>query len=245
MNESINTGLIAYVEQDDQQVERLFELYKKMEETRSGEKLDEVSFFCCLYRACDEVDDRYARLKKSHLLDHYVRMSTTDAFDFTKRAAEHGCTDMYRFLAGKYRDGRGCIRNYEKAAECYLLSGNTQDAEKMKRLFRLEQSYDRAEELLNTDQFEQAFATIQSASFGDLPKAQYKLAELYEKGYRVKQNDDLALRWYRKAADGYDQQAVRRMIEVYRYGELGECVSDFQVFKYEARLKSFPDNRFQ
>ena len=148
------------------------------------------------------MDDRYARLKKSHLLDHYVRMSTTDAFDFTKRAAEHGCTDMYWFLAGKYRDGRGCIRSYEKAAECYLLSGNTQEAERMKRLFRLEQSYERAEELLNTDQFEQAFATIQRASFGDLPKAQYKLAVLYEKGYRIKQNDEMALRWYRKAADG-------------------------------------------
>ena len=108
----------------------------------------------------------------------------------------------------------------------------------MKRLLRMEQSYERAEELLNTDQFEQAIETILRVSIGGLPKAQYKLAVLFEKGYRIRQSDEMALRWYRKAADGYEQQAVRRMIEVYRYGELGESVSDFQVFKYEARLKS-------
>ena len=56
------------------------------------------------------------------------------------------------------------------------------------------------------------------AEAGD-PSAQEKLGKAYQDGDGIPQNDDLAWKWYRKAADQGDAAAENNLGIMYRLGE--------------------------
>ena len=199
--------------------------------------LDDVTYFCYIYRAAKFLGKSEYTVKKDQMIRERMMGSSIDSFDYTKRVAEHGCMEIYRYLAEKYRDGRGCVRDYSKAAECYTLAEMNRDAEQMKAFVRMEQSYLRAVELLETDNFEQALETIRLVSDQGLPAAKYKMGMLHEKGYRIRQSDKKAVAFYKEAAGQYDRQAIRRLVDIYRNGELGESKNASLAQKYETLLK--------
>ncbi|MDN2697396.1 tetratricopeptide repeat protein [Janthinobacterium sp. SUN073] len=68
------------------------------------------------------------------------------------------------------------------------------------------------------------------------PAGMRNLARAHELGLGVTQSDKLALVWYERAAWGGDLPAMRRMLDVYAKGELGQVVNAEDVAEWRAKL---------
>ena len=62
------------------------------------------------------------------------------------------------------------------------------------------------------------------------------LARAHEQGLGVKQSDKLALLWYERAAWSGDVPAMRRMIDVYVKGELGQQTNAEDAAEWRGKL---------
>ena len=62
------------------------------------------------------------------------------------------------------------------------------------------------------------------------------LARAHELGLGVKQSDKLALVWYERAGWSGDVPAMRRMVDVYVKGELGQQANAKEAAEWRAEL---------
>jgi TPR repeat protein len=63
------------------------------------------------------------------------------------------------------------------------------------------------------------------------------LAELYEFGRGVTQDNSMAILWYKRAADAGYALAARRLVAVYANGELGESVDQTRARMWSERAQ--------
>jgi len=72
-----------------------------------------------------------------------------------------------------------------------------------------------AEAAFETGDYGSAFNAYQRHADAGDPEAQFRLARLYEQGYGVKQDEEWAITWYRKAATGGHSGAAQRLDDIY------------------------------
>lgn len=82
----------------------------------------------------------------------------------------------------------------------------------------------------------EAFAWYQRSAREKQPAGMRNLARAHELGLGVAQSDKLALVWYERAGWSGDLPAMRRMIEVYVKGELGQQANAEDVAEWRAKL---------
>ena len=82
----------------------------------------------------------------------------------------------------------------------------------------------------------EAFAWYQRSAREKQPAGMRNLARAHELGLGVAQSDKLALVWYERAGWSGDVPAMRRMIEVYVKGELGQQANAEDVAEWRAKL---------
>lgn len=82
----------------------------------------------------------------------------------------------------------------------------------------------------------EAFAWYQRSAREKEPAGMRNLARAHELGLGVAQSDKLALVWYERAGWSGDVPAMRRMIEVYVKGELGQQANAEDVAEWRAKL---------
>jgi TPR repeat protein len=68
------------------------------------------------------------------------------------------------------------------------------------------------------------------------PAGMRNFAHAYELGLGVKQSDKWALIWYERAGWSGDLPAMRRMLDVYAKGELGQAANAEDVAEWRAKL---------
>ena len=89
-------------------------------------------------------------------------------------------------------------------------------------------------------EFEQQTGTrnVRLAAENGYPIAQSLMGFLVERsdGAMVKTGDELALSWWRKAAEGNHCTAVRRMVKVYENGELGVAADPARASEWNTRI---------
>ena len=81
-----------------------------------------------------------------------------------------------------------------------------------------------------------AFAWYQRSAREKQPAGMRNFAHAYELGLGVKQSDKWALIWYERAAWSGDLPAMRRMLDVYAKGELGQEVNAEDAAEWRAKL---------
>ena len=81
-----------------------------------------------------------------------------------------------------------------------------------------------------------AFAWYQRSAREKQPAGMRNLARAHELGLGVKQSDKWALIWYERAGWSGDVLAMRRMIDVYVKGELGQQANAEDVAEWRAKL---------
>jgi len=82
----------------------------------------------------------------------------------------------------------------------------------------------------------EAFAWYQRSAREKQPAGMRNLARAHELGLGVKQSDKLALVWYERAAWRGDLPAMRRMLDVYAKGELGQAANAEDAAEWRAKL---------
>ncbi|WP_298408038.1 tetratricopeptide repeat protein [Janthinobacterium sp.] len=82
----------------------------------------------------------------------------------------------------------------------------------------------------------EAFAWYQRSAREKQPAGMRNLARAHELGLGVAQSDKRALVWYERAGWSGDLPAMRRMIEVYVKGELGQQANAEDVAEWRAKL---------
>lgn len=82
----------------------------------------------------------------------------------------------------------------------------------------------------------EAFAWYQRSAREKQPAGMRNLARAHELGLGVAQSDKLALVWYERAGWSGDLPAMRRMIEVYVKGELGQQANAEDAAEWRAKL---------
>lgn len=77
----------------------------------------------------------------------------------------------------------------------------------------------------------------QAAEKGDA-KAQYQMGKIYEVGFEhyFQPDHSKALRFYTSAAEQGHQLAIKRMVEVYRDGELGQASDVTESEKWQSKI---------
>lgn len=81
-----------------------------------------------------------------------------------------------------------------------------------------------------------AFAWYQRSAREKQPAGMRNLARAHELGLGVKQSDKLAMVWYERAAWSGDLPAMRRMLDVYAKGGLGQAVNAEDAAEWRAKL---------
>ena len=82
----------------------------------------------------------------------------------------------------------------------------------------------------------EAFAWYDRSARENQPAGMRNLARAHELGLGMKQSDKLALVWYERAAWSGDVPAMRRMIDVYVKGELGQQANAEDAAEWRAEL---------
>ncbi|MGV8865971.1 MAG: tetratricopeptide repeat protein [Janthinobacterium svalbardensis] len=82
----------------------------------------------------------------------------------------------------------------------------------------------------------EAFAWYQRSAREKQPAGMRNLARAHELGLGVKQSDKLALVWYERAGWSGDLPAMRRMLDVYAKGELGQEVNAEDAAEWRGKL---------
>lgn len=73
------------------------------------------------------------------------------------------------------------------------------------------------------------FQFLQLGAFNGNPDCQEKLAEYYEEGYYgIKKNLKIAIKWYKKAAEGKSVRAMHRLAYLYKWKEQYGCLTDLR-----------------
>ena len=89
-------------------------------------------------------------------------------------------------------------------------------------------------------EFEQhvGVGNVRLAAENGYPIAQSLMGFLVERsdGTMVKTGDEVALDWWRKGAEGNHCTAVRRMVKIYRNGELGVAADPAKATEWETRI---------
>lgn len=129
--------------------------------------------------------------------------------------AELGMGEMYLVNAKT-----GPVPNYADADRWLRLAAIQGDAEAQ---FWLGAGYERG--LFGSIDYREALKWLQRASAQGLPDAQYCLGGMYEAGEGVPESDEIAARWYRKAADHFSDvsgvwEAEVQMNYMYRDGRV-------------------------
>ena len=114
----------------------------------------------------------------------------------------------------------GPVPNYADADRWLRLAAIQGDAEAQ---FWLGAGYERG--LFGSIDYREALKWLQRASAQGLPDAQFCLGGMYEAGEGVPESDEVAARWYRKAADHFSDvsgvwEAEVQMNYMYRDGRL-------------------------
>lgn len=84
---------------------------------------------------------------------------------------------------------------------------------------------------------DEALTLIRSAANSGITEAQYWLAWQSEAGPALPHDRDVALGWYRKAADGNHRLALQRLADAWERGELGLAVDARKSLEYRARIR--------
>lgn len=89
---------------------------------------------------------------------------------------------------------------------------------------------------------EKAVPMIREAAENGVAEAQYWLAWQYEAGPLLENDAAAALRWYIEAGDQEHRLAVKRLLDIYSLGGLGESPDKIRAAMYRARLARCMEN---
>lgn len=106
------------------------------------------------------------------------------------------------------------VRDYGKAAECFLNSVDLGNTEAQLNLAKLYESGNGVP--VNK---EKAFELYKKAAFQNNEEAQYKIGLCYEYGRGIQKNERLAVEWYQKSANRGFEEACIRLGDCYHYGK--------------------------
>ena len=155
-----------------------------------------------------------------------------DSFLVLKRLESYDVPEVPYYLGIKYLEGYGCEKDYQEAKRCFV-KGKEQGPDDLKEqcagmvsyATRKGDSYELfkiAMKKLETERFEEGISQLKRLADADrLEDAQWELAKLYENGYRMKKDEELAFKYYEKAAESGHEKAIRKMIQVYEEQQLG------------------------
>ncbi len=157
------------------------------------------------------------RLGKARLDGFGTEKSPMRAVHWLTKAAENGNDDA-QFLLGKmYHEGYGVAQDVDLARDWLSRAAAHGHSDAINLLGILNE----ARELTTMVYQQSADVLREKAERGD-PQAQYELGLRYESGaWDVVRNDQQALRWITKAAEGGNVQAMKTLVHVYAQGELG------------------------
>lgn len=176
----------------------------------------------------------------------YKQADNFDRLAFFEEMAEQGDVYANKYLGDMYAEGRGCVKNYAKALECYVHAkdGNLKEEcekkiEKMKYMEYCRQLYERAMEAYRTESYELAIVKMEKlAEKENYPDAKVFLAKMMENGHlHYAKNQAKALKYYREAAEKNQKEAQRKLVEIYRHGLLGAEKVEEKAAYWEECLK--------
>jgi len=139
----------------------------------------------------------YSRLLAVICLTSWLQIALCDtpvpSFDDLNRLiqAEPENAQAWFDMGVMYETGQGVRQNRELARQTYLRAVNLGNAPAM---FNLGSLY------AGQQDYKQALHWWQAAAEADVPQAQFNLAMLYEKGWGVEKDPQLATNWYQRAA---------------------------------------------
>lgn len=129
-----------------------------------------------------------------------VTIDYVQAMSWYKQAAAQDHSNAHLRLGCLWALGLGVPQNDRQAVTWFKTAaalGNTHAAYNLGRMCMANRGFD---EILPLEKNAEAFKWIKIAATKKLKKAQHKLAEMYEDGQGIGQNDVLAFKWYEKAS---------------------------------------------
>lgn len=195
---------------------------------------DKVKAFEYYWKA-EKLDDDAGKKNRIRLLMEAVESKELSSEMFLEKIGEIGYWDAYKYLGDRYAKvcGPSC---YQKAQEYYMYAqnGSMKDeceklCEKMRKRVEQADGYSVAEQLLETDRYEEGFKELLKLSADGFPEACMTVAMISEKSdsyLSLKLNtlllpDEEIFENYHKAAEAGLRDAQRRMVEIYKSGLFG------------------------
>jgi TPR repeat protein/tRNA A-37 threonylcarbamoyl transferase component Bud32 len=141
-----------------------------------------------------------------------VAVDETQAAILLKRAAETGDVSACEHLGDLYETGRGVEKDYSLAAQYYYKAAVMNSFVAKYKLAKLWQAH-------HAPQYEPQIRQVSASAFADCkplaekgyPYAQFALGQMYEFGIGTSKDLNEAMKWYKKAAEGGDPDAKKRL----------------------------------
>lgn len=143
-------------------------------------------------------------------LEYLDQEDYTNAMAYAKKSASNGYCEGYTLVGLMYKHGQGVKVDIEESYRWIKKGAELGDAIAMME----EGLYYFDKEIYNN-----AFACFLKSAKLDIPTAQYYVGECYYNGWGVQKNKLEAIKWYEKAADNGNFEAIAYLGECYLYGD--------------------------
>ncbi|MBQ8038568.1 MAG: sel1 repeat family protein, partial [Lachnospiraceae bacterium] len=220
--------------------------------------IDDHVKVCCLLKNLGqkEEDKRRGFLNVISGLTH---KTAEESLFVLKRLEGYDVQEAYYGLGIKYLEGLGCERDYQEARR-YFVKGSNCDSEEERKKCKGMVSYATrkadcyeffkiAMKKLESEQFEEGIKRLEKlAEEEDLEEAQVELAKLLETGYKIKKDEERAMKNYERAAESGNKEAMKKVLQklekeydrlTFRNGHTyeRECIRK-EISKWKYRLEN-------
>lgn len=145
--------------------------------------------------------------------ENMVKGHETEIFNWLKEEADKNSADAQYVLGHLYLDGKACSKD-EMLGVSYLEKSANNGFERA--LYELAKRYSQLGKFQN---YPKAFSYYTILANRDDAYSQYYLGVCYSLGKGTTEDNSLALRWYKKAADGGCADALYTLGDIYYKGE--------------------------
>ena len=208
----------------------------------------ELAFVWYKRAAENDVPDPHAqrRVGDFYYEGEHVKQDFKAAAQWYKKAAAEGNEYAQFKLAECYYNGTGVNEDKEKACELYKKAadhGNRDAIAKLAEYYQIiietdDDEYDDDEVVFSEE-------LMHAAEQGDA-EAQFQLAECYFFGDGIEEDEEEARKWYQKAADQGNEEAIERLSEYYEEAieRLSEYYYDMNYMKGNKNLRGYFERTF-